>query len=170
MNQYVTHFQFLCAEVLPHDRCLPADFGRRRTSPVEGSSDCVASGCLEWCIIAHRPGESGINAWMRWARVAQVSYYWWKSGINSPVEVGSLSRHLQGFNWFYTSRVVQDFFHQQYGYMKYLHLGGCQKSGSKYSFQKPISLHCPLLLLLVQGFLAGPNCHISFLFDDGKDI
>ena len=30
---------------------------------------------------------------------------------NSPVEVGSLSHYLQGF---FSSQVVQDFFHQQY--------------------------------------------------------
>ena len=32
----------------------------------------------------------------------------------SPVEVGSL-KFIPSFTWFYTSQVVQDFFHQQYG-------------------------------------------------------
>ena len=34
-----------------------------------------------------------------------------QKSVNSPVEVGSLSRCLQVF---FTSQVVQDFFHQQY--------------------------------------------------------
>ena len=31
--------------------------------------------------------------------------------------IGSLSRYLQGFNGFYTSKVVKDFVHQQYHHL-----------------------------------------------------
>ncbi len=54
-------------------------------------------------------GSNSLEAKLWW-------YCWWfvRNLTRKPVEVGSLSHYLQGFISFYTSQVVQDFFHQQY--------------------------------------------------------